>query len=81
MLFIHGHDGFFGGDFPNTKGNWRNPVLLLKGEFRPDAHQPIWFSTPVEFMNNGGVALERMDLALYADMTIEDGEPPPAGTP
>lgn len=75
VLFAHGHDGFFGRDFPKIEGNWRNPVLLYKGEFRPDAHQPVWFSSPVEFMNNGGVALERMDLSLYADLTIEDGEP------
>lgn len=75
VLFTHGHDGFFGQDFPQTNCNWRNPVVLLKGEYRPNAHQPVWFSQPVEIMNNGDVAITRKDLALYADMTIEDGEP------
>lgn len=76
ILFTHGHDGFFGQDFPQTSGNWRNPVVLLRGEFRPDAHQPVWFSQPVEFMNNGDVAIPpRKDLSLYGDLTFEDGEP------
>ena len=76
ILFTHGHDGFFGQAFPQTSGNWRNPVVLLRGEFRPDAHQPVWFSQPVEFMNNGDVAIPpRKDLSLYGDLTFEDGEP------
>lgn len=76
VLLIHGHDGYNGTDCPQCGGNWRNPVFLLKGEYRPGAHQPIWFSEPVELMNNGGgVKIERADLAMYADLTVEDGEP------
>ena len=75
VLFTHGHDGFFGKDFPQINTNWRNPVVMLKGEFRPDAHQPIWFSEPVEIMNNGNVVISRRDMALYCDMTIENGVP------
>lgn len=74
LLFTHGHDGFFGKDFPQVDRNWRNPVLLHKGEFRHDAKQPIWFSRGVEIMNNSDIAISRKDLALYADMTVEDGE-------
>lgn len=75
LLFTHGHDGFFGKTFPQTACNWRNPLVMLKGEFRPDAHQPVWFSAPVTIMDNGTVSIARADLAMYADMTIEDGTP------
>ncbi len=76
VLFVHGHDGYYGTDTPQVSGNWRNPVLMLKGEFRPHAHQPVWFSQPVEWMRNDeGVSLARLDLAMYSDLTIEHGEP------
>ena len=36
----------------------------------------MWFSQPVEFMNNENAELARKDLAMYCDMTIEeDGTP------
>jgi len=76
LLLVHGHDGYFGTDRPQCGGNWRTPVQLLRGEFRPGAHQPVWFSQPVEIMNNkNGVKMERADMPMYADLTIEDGEP------
>ncbi|MBR2365358.1 MAG: exo-alpha-sialidase [Lentisphaeria bacterium] len=75
VLFIHNHDGYNGETVPQTKNNWRNPLYILKGEYRPGAWQPVWFSSPVEFMNNGDVAMERKDLAIYGDLTIEEGVP------
>lgn len=76
VLFTHNNDGFFGEKAPQVTGNWRNPLFILKGEFRKDAHQPVWFSQPVEFMNNENAELARKDLAMYCDMTIEeDGTP------
>ena len=75
FLLTHEHDGYNGTTKPQVEGNWRNPLYIRRGEFRPGAHQPVWFSAPVEFMNNGGVRLNRMDLAIYGDMTLEDGEP------
>lgn len=74
VLFSHGHDGFFGQEYPQTDRNWRNPVLLHKGEFRPGAKQPVWFSQGVEFMNNQDTSIVRKDLSLYADLTMENGE-------
>lgn len=76
VLFIHDHDGYGNEKVPQTKGNWRNPVYILKGEFQQNAHQPVWFSPPVEFMNNGNIPLERLDLALYGDLTIEENASP-----
>lgn len=76
VLFVHNHDGYNGHKIPQINGNWRNPVYLLRGEFRPEAHQPVWFSSPVEWMSNHeAVSLARADLALYSSLTVEDGEP------
>ncbi len=76
LLFTHDNDGFFGhDDKPQTNGNWRNPLYLLRGEYHPGAHQPVWFSKPEKFMDNGDTAMTRKDLAMYASMTIEDGVP------
>lgn len=75
VLFAHCSDGYNGTDRPQSNYNWRNPVYILKGEFRPQAHQPVWFSQPVEFMNNGDVSISRKDLAMYGDLTIEADGP------
>ncbi len=76
VLFAHCHDGFHGTDRPQIDWNWRNPLYLLKGEFRPDAHQPVWFSEPVPFMDNGDATLTRKEISMYSSMTIDqDGTP------
>lgn len=75
VLFTHNSTGRCGGPRPRTDGNWRNPLYLLKGEFRPGAHQPVWFSEPKKIMDNGGVKIKRMDLAMYADLTVEPEGP------
>ena len=61
-------------------GNYRRPIYLVRGEFRPDAHQPVWFSEPKFLMDNGGVAIGykegRAGLSMYASVTYEnDGVP------
>lgn len=77
LLFTHNNDGFFGNEEkPRMDLNWRNPVYVLRGRFVPGAHQPVVFSQPKEFMNNGGIAIARNDLALYASMTVEDDGTP-----
>lgn len=76
VLFTHNHEGIGAdGITPDTKGNWRNPLFMLRGRYVKDAHQPIWFDEPVKIMDNGGVKLERMDLAMYADLTVEETGP------
>lgn len=75
VLFAHCHDGFGTAEIPQINVNWRNPIFMLKGKFRPGAHQPIWFSDPVKWMDNGEVSLRRKDLAMYADLTLEKGVP------
>lgn len=76
LLFTHNHDGMAeDGITPKTDCNWRNPLFMLKGRYVAGAHQPIWFDAPVEIMNNGDVAMRRKDLAIYGDMTVEEGTP------
>ena len=44
----------------------------MRGLFRPGARQPIWFSDPQFFMDNGGVSILRPDLAMYSSATRTD---------
>ncbi len=57
----------------------RRPAYLARGEFRPDAHQPIWFSQPKLFIDNDNVpwgppGRERLEAATYTSLTDIDGK-------
>ncbi len=76
LLFYSNRDGWDQGD----TGPWdmaaRRPISLAVGEFRPGAHQPIWFSDPKLLMDThkvqaGGTALD--GLAMYASLTEREG--------
>ena len=47
----------------------RRPIMLCRGLFRPCAKQPVWFSEPQFFMDNGGIPMLGADLAMYASTT------------
>ena len=50
---------------------------MLYGVFDPNGVQPIRFSSPLFFADNGGRPIgvqSRADLALYGSMTGADGE-------
>ena len=77
LLFFHNHDGHGYG----ATGPWdmdaRRPLFITVGEFRPGAHQPIWFSEPKLLMDTqrvtaGVTAL--IWLAMYASLTERDGQ-------
>ncbi|MBX3748517.1 MAG: exo-alpha-sialidase [Opitutaceae bacterium] len=72
VFFIHNHDGHIGGWGPMDCNLHRRPIWLLRGQFRPGARQPVWFSEPQFFMDNGGVSLRRPDLAMYSSLTPTD---------
>ena len=76
LLFYHNPDGFD----QNDTGPWEmeapRPLWLAVGEFRPGAHQPLWFSEPKLLMDTqrvkaGVTALTW--LAMYASLTERDG--------
>jgi len=69
VFLYHNHDGHFLDWTPADTSRHRRPICLARGEFRPGAQQPIWFSEPWFFMDNGGVSILRNDLAMYASVT------------
>ncbi len=69
IFLFHNHDGHMGGWGPMDSNQHRRPVWLARGQFRPGAKQPVWFSEPQFFMDNGGVPMRRADLAMYASTT------------
>jgi hypothetical protein len=74
IFFYHNHDGNFLRWTPKDTTYHRRPICLAHGQFHPKANQPIWFSDPWYFMDNGGVSMLRADLAMYASITpYQDG--------
>jgi hypothetical protein len=78
-LFIHNHDGHYGGYGPTDTSHHRRPVYLAPGYFHAGATQPVWFDEPRFFMDHDGTAMGkpgtdgRLDLALYASFTVRQG--------
>ncbi len=72
VFFFHNHDGHFGGWGPEHTSHHRRPVYLCRALYRPKAKQPVWFSEPQFFMDNGGVSILRGDLAMYSSVTTDD---------
>jgi hypothetical protein len=54
----------------------RNPTYISLGEFRNDAHQPIWFSPPLKILDSGGVPIgpkNTAEVGTYTSLTEYDG--------
>jgi hypothetical protein len=75
LLLHHNHSGRFGPWTENMR--IRRPLWMSLGEYRPKARQPIWFSPPKFFFDNGGIPigkLGRTDIAMYASITRRNGQ-------
>ena len=51
--------------------------FLAVGEFRPNAHQPLWFSEPLLLFDTDGVGIAphyRPWLSMYSSLTEREGE-------
>ena len=77
LLFFHNHDGYLDG----ATGPWdmdaRRPIYITVGAFRPEAHQPIWFSEPKFLFDTQKVTAgitKLFWLAMYASLTERDGQ-------
>ena len=77
LLFLQNHDGYgYGGNGPFDL-NSRRPQFLAVGEYRPDAHQPVWFSEPLLFADTHNVGIFPLYmkwLSMYASLTERDGQ-------
>jgi hypothetical protein len=55
----------------------RRPLFVTVGEFRPNAHQPIWFSPPTLLCDTQGVGVGQESLfwlAMYSSLTEHQGK-------
>ncbi len=55
----------------------RNPAWLALGEFRPNAHQPIWFGKPKVFADTDGITVgpkKSVEIATYTSYTEYAGK-------
>ena len=64
-----------------TNGNqWnhiRRPAYLAVGEFRPQAHQPVWFGQPKVFADTEGIFVgpkKTSEIATYTSFTEWHGK-------
>lgn len=69
FLLIHNHDQWL----PVEGDMRRNPLYLVRGEFRAEARQPIWFSEPHLFMDTDSIPIGYQNrvngLAMYSSVT------------
>ena len=77
LLFMQNHNGYgYGGHGPLDL-NSRRPQFFVIGEFRADAHQPVWFSEPklIFDTHNVGVFPHYWKwLSMYASLTEHNGK-------
>jgi len=55
----------------------RNPTYIAKGEFRPGAHQPIWFSRPKQILDTDSVPVgpkATAEIGTYTSLTEWRGQ-------
>jgi len=78
LFLFNDNDGFvFGAEHVWDVRN-RRPAYLCRGEFRPAAHQPIWWSKPKLFIDNDAIPwgppnMGRLEAATYGSFT-DNGE-------
>ncbi|MBN1422674.1 MAG: exo-alpha-sialidase [Planctomycetes bacterium] len=78
LLTTHANDGSAnGGRHPYDGFRNRTPTFYLIGKEVPDAEQPIWFSTPIKFLDNGAKPAGpegRTSVGIYTSFFILDGK-------
>ena len=80
LLTFHDNDGTDPTGRPPGKWPWqiyRTPAYLTVGEERLDSEQPIWFSRPKLFLDNGGQAWrpsDRTEIGVYTSFFEFEGK-------
>ncbi len=78
LLVHHNNDGRFQGCVPADTMDNRRPAFIARGEFRPHAEQPVWFSKSRQLMDNDGVRIgprQGIDSGGYTSFTNRQGNP------
>lgn len=84
LLLYHNNDGKLG-EYDQLQKDWktnqlcyiRHPAFIAVGEFRPKAHQPIWFSQPKQILDTDGIVLGpkgTSEIATYTSLTEWKGK-------
>lgn len=76
LIFYHAHDGTKHGGLSPRDMRGRRPTCVSVGEFRTDAHQPVWFSQPKQLCDTHGVGVgpgALVWLAQYSSLTEHHG--------
>ena len=77
IQLLQNHDGWGYNGLGPLNSDSRRPQFLSVGEFRPDAHQPIWFSEPLLLFDTDGIGVAphyRPWLSMYSSLTEREGE-------
>ena len=56
--------------------SYRRPAFIAVGEYRPQAHQPIWFSKPKQILDTDGIPVGlkgTSEIATYTSLTHHRG--------
>jgi hypothetical protein len=85
LLIFYNNDGRLNG-YNQFKKDWqginqanflRRPAYIAVGEYRPNAHQPIWFSAPEVLFDTDGIPIgpkKTAEIATYPSLTEWRGE-------
>jgi len=74
VYLFNNNDGYVFGATSRWDVRNRRPAYISRGEFRPGAHQPIWWSPPKLFIDNGAVKWRlRLEAAAYTSLTEHQG--------
>ena len=74
MFLFNNNDGYVFGAESRWDGHNRRPAFVSRGEYRPEAEQPIWWSPPRLLIDNNAIplgpdGLGRLEAAAYPSMT------------
>lgn len=77
LLVFHNNDGQLGPYGRLDMLHNRRPAYIAVGEYKPDSHQPIWFSEAKQILDTDGITIGpkgTSEIATYTSYTEKDGK-------
>ena len=79
LFLFNNNDGYVFGSQRRWDSKNRRPAFISKGQYIPDAEQPIWWSQPLLFIDNDNIpwgppGKGRLEAATYPSMTHANGK-------